>query len=185
MSVLKPGWTLFLDRDGVINQKIENDYVKSWDEFKFLPGSAESIAELNKVFDRIIIVTNQQGIGKGIYSDADLKAIHNKMCTEIGKHQGDVCQIYYAPQLAAQQHPDRKPGIGMALRAREEFPEIDFKRSVMVGDSISDMEFGKAAGMKTVFISSHKELPQSADIAFTSLKSFADWVTSDPGRLDF
>ena len=75
-------WTLFLDRDGVINTKVENDYIKRWNDFHFIPGVLVSMPILRKKFNRILIVTNQQGIGKGLFTEMDLSVIHTKMQTE-------------------------------------------------------------------------------------------------------
>lgn len=162
-------WTLFLDRDGVINVRLENDYVKQWQEFKFLDGTLEAIRGLSRIFGKIIIVTNQQGIGKGIYSEEDLLEIHRQMLEEISAKGGRVDKIYFSPHLAAADHPDRKPGIGMALKAKKEFPEIDLKKSLMVGDSMSDMKFGKDAGMITVFVSDKPVSHPDVDYHFSSL----------------
>lgn len=146
--------TLFLDRDGVINFRIIDDYVKTWDKFKFKDGALEAIKIFTKYFDTIVVVTNQQGIGKGLMTEADLNSIHNKMKEEIAENGGKIDQIYYCTALKKEHHFSRKPSVGMGLRARKEFPNLRFKKSVMVGDSISDMEFGRKLKMQTVFISS-------------------------------
>lgn len=146
--------TLFLDRDGVINTRLVDDYVKTWKEFEFIEGVLESISIFSKEFDRIFIVTNQQGIGKGIMSEGDLDKIHSRMIEEIEAKGGRIDKIYFCKHLAKENHIDRKPRVGMGLRARKDFREIRFKRSIMVGDSISDMKFGKRLKMKTVYISS-------------------------------
>lgn len=171
------GWTLFLDRDGVINEKLDNDYVKRWEEFRFLEGSIESITALSGIFGRIIVVTNQQGIGKGLYSARDLEAIHRQMLQSITQKGGRIDRIYFSPYLAAENHPTRKPSIGMALQAKEEFPEIEFKKSIIVGDSMSDMKFGKDAGMFTVFISSAPRHDRQVDFNFQSLAEFCKALT--------
>jgi histidinol-phosphate phosphatase family protein len=145
-------WTLFLDRDGVINVRFPGDYVKQVDEFEFLPGAIEAIAKFSKVFGKIIVVTNQQGIARGFYSHEDLGAIHAHMQAEIKKAGGKIDRVYYAHQAASENSPMRKPGTGMALQAQKDHPEIDFEKSVMMGDTQSDMEFGKALGMKTIFV---------------------------------
>lgn len=165
-------WTLFLDRDGVINRLREGDYVKSWEEFEFMPGVKEQIAALNQHFGKIIVVTNQQGIGKGLYTAADLEGIHLSMMLEIILAGGNIDRIYYAPQLAEENSEMRKPNTGMARLAKEEFPEIDFSRSIMAGDTISDMQFGRNAGMKTVFLARHilgEEQKPLVDFQFETL----------------
>jgi histidinol-phosphate phosphatase family protein len=162
-------WTLFLDRDGVINKKLENDYVKHWIEFQFLEGSIDAIKYLGTLFGKIIVVTNQQGIGKGLYRTEDLELIHKNMLYEIAYHGGSIDKVYFSPYLSAQNHPTRKPGIGMALQAQQDFPDIDFKKSLMVGDSMSDMEFGRNSGMKTAFISDTGKEDPKIDFNFSSL----------------
>lgn len=166
-------WTLFLDRDGVINRKLENDYVKHWVDFEFLDGVQDAMKILNGKFGKIVIVTNQQGIGKGLYRTEDLELIHKNMLYEINYLGGRIDKVYFSPHLASANHPTRKPGTGMALEAKRDFPEIDFHRSVIVGDSMSDMEFGKALGMKTVFISERKNTDDKIDFNFTSLVEFS------------
>ncbi|WP_317898520.1 D-glycero-alpha-D-manno-heptose-1,7-bisphosphate 7-phosphatase [Aurantibacillus circumpalustris] len=162
-------WTLFLDRDGVINKKLENDYVKHWIEFEFLEGSIDAIKYLSSVFGKLVIVTNQQGIGKRLYRVEDLELIHKNMLYEIAYHGGKIDKVYFSPYLNAENHPTRKPGIGMALNAQKDFPEIDFKKSIIIGDSMSDMEFGRTAGMKTIFISEEKKEDLKIDFHFKSL----------------
>jgi histidinol-phosphate phosphatase family protein len=166
-------WTLFLDRDGVINKKLDNDYVKHWIEFEFLENSILALRMLTSVFGRIVVVTNQQGIGKKLYRTEDLELIHKNMVYEISYHGGKVDQIYFSPYLASENHPTRKPGIGMALQARREFPEIAFEKSIIAGDSMSDMEFGRAAGMTTVMISEQPVNDARIDHSFPTLYDFA------------
>jgi D-glycero-D-manno-heptose 1,7-bisphosphate phosphatase len=167
-------WTLFLDRDGVINEKLQNDYVKGWHEFRFIEGSPDALKKLSMLFGKIIVVTNQQGIGKGIYTESDLARIHNQMMEEIIKQEGRIDRIYFSPHLAAMNHPHRKPGIGMALEAKKEFPDIDFSKSIIVGDSMSDMKFGKDAGMITVYISGKQVSDPLIDHCFLSLLKFSE-----------
>ncbi len=150
-------WTLFLDRDGVINRRIPGAYVKTWEEFEFLPGVLEALAIFNKVFGRMLIVTNQQGIGKGLMTISELNLIHQKLRHAIEKAGSQIDGIYYCPDLKTIQPNCRKPNPAMAIQAQADFPEIDFQRSVMVGDSISDIEFGQRLGMFTVHISGKKD----------------------------
>jgi len=165
-------WTLFLDRDGVINKKLENDYVKHWIEFEFLEGVIDALKSLNTRFGTIVVVTNQQGIGKGLYRTEDLELIHKNMIYEIEYLGGRIDKVYFSPYLNSENHPTRKPGIGMALAAKNDFPGIDFSKSIIVGDSLSDMEFGRNAGMKTAFISEDKTNDARIDFQFSSLAEF-------------
>ena len=145
-------WTLFLDRDGVINKKLDGDYVKTINEFEFLPYALEAIKLFSNHFHRVVIVTNQQGISKGLMTENDLHKVHQHLLQEVQNFGGRIDAIYHAPQLAEENSTFRKPNIGMALQAKEEFPSIDFKKSIMVGDSISDMEFAKNTNMFAVLI---------------------------------
>jgi histidinol-phosphate phosphatase family protein len=166
-------WTLFLDRDGVINHKRENDYVKKWEEFIFLPGALQAMEKLAKVFGHIFIVTNQQGIGKKIYTEAELAEVHSIMMEQVEKAGGRVDRIYFAPGLAKDDPPTRKPNPGMALQAKKDFPAVDLSRSVMIGDSMSDMEMGRRAGMYNVFITSSPKDSPLIDECSPSLSEFA------------
>ena len=166
-------WTLFLDRDGVINKKLDNDYVKHWIEFEFLEGVIDALKSLNSLFGTIVVVTNQQGIGKGLYRTEDLELIHKNMIYEIEYLGGKIDKVYFSPYLNSENHPTRKPGIGMALAAKNDFPQIDFSKSIIVGDSMSDMEFGRNAGMKTVYISEEKKNDPKIDFQFASLIEFS------------
>ncbi|MBC7862469.1 MAG: HAD-IIIA family hydrolase [Bacteroidia bacterium] len=164
-------WTLFLDRDGVLNKQIPDDYVKHYGEFEFLPGAKDCIAGLNNKFGKIIVVTNQQGIGKGLFTASELEGIHLSMLLDIILAGGQIDRIFYAPELESENSEMRKPNIGMAHAAKEAFPEIDFSKSIMAGDSVSDMLFGRKAGMKTVFL--NKKFPEENDKALIDF-SFSD-----------
>lgn len=142
---------LFLDRDGVINREKAGSYIFNKDEFVFYEGVREALARLAAVFDYIIIVTNQRGIGRGLMTEAALHNIHDHLKAEVEKSGGRIDAIYYAP-YADSNHPYRKPNPGMALAAKQAFPGIDFTQSVMVGNNLSDMRFGRSVGMKTVFL---------------------------------
>jgi len=167
-------WTLFLDRDGVINYKIENDYVKNWSQFKFLPDALKAIRVLSKIFGKIIIVTNQRGIGRELMTKEDLREIHRKMLIEISKSGGRIDKIYYCPCNIDDNSRCRKPNTGMALQSKKDFPEIDFSKSIMIGDSLSDMEFGKKLGMLTILISEnlkHNSTMDNVDFVLKDLLS--------------
>ena len=169
--------TLFLDRDGVINVRLIDDYVKTWEEFEFEEGALEAISIFAKYFDTIVVVSNQQGVSKGLMSESDLLSIHKKMKDEIEKNNGRIDNIYYCTALRKENHFCRKPSVGMGLRARKDFKNIRFKESIMVGDSISDMQFGKKLKMQTVFISSSLEKTRQnyrlIDKRFDSLIDYA------------
>ncbi|HEY4112112.1 HAD-IIIA family hydrolase [Puia sp.] len=169
-------WTLFLDRDGVINVEKEDSYIFHYGEFVFYEGVTEALRHCAAVFGHIVVVTNQRGVGKGMMTAADLRDIHEKMTAAIELAGGRISRIYYADSLD-NAHPLRKPQPGMALAAQQDLPGIDLTRSVMVGNNLSDMEFGRNAGMYTVFLSTtnpDQPLPHpSIDLAFNSLADFA------------
>lgn len=167
-------WTLFLDRDGVINKKLDNDYVKHWIEFEFIEGVFDALKKFNSVFGKIVVVTNQQGIGKGLYRTEDLELIHKNMIYEITYLGGRIDKVYFSPYLSAENHSTRKPNTGMAMLAKQDFPEIDFNKSIIAGDSISDMEFGRNTGMKTIFISDENKTDEKIDFNFSSLLELAN-----------
>ena len=142
--------TLFLDRDGVINKKLERRYIRNFSEFEFMPGALKAISKLSNVFTRIIIVTNQQGISKGIMSEADLNTLHTQMQERIEKLGGKINKIYYCPHLEESDCLCRKPKSGMIQRAIVDSPEIIIENSYIVGDSDSDIEAGTRMNLNTV-----------------------------------
>ncbi len=149
-------WTLFLDRDGVVNVENVGFYVTNWNEFNFCEGALEALSYLNSIFGRIVIVTNQRGVGRGVMTREDLKDINLNTVEAVAAAGGRIDKIYACTAVDDNDH-NRKPNTGMAIQAREDFPEIDFKHSVMVGNSMSDMEFGKRMAMHTVFLTTKHE----------------------------
>jgi histidinol-phosphate phosphatase family protein len=164
--------TLFLDRDGTINKRLFNNYVKSIDDFEFLPGVLEAFYIADQIFEHVIVVTNQQGVGKELMRLEELVEIHDYMVTKIEQNLGRIDQIYTCTDLAIFDPLCRKPNPGMALQAQQEFPNIDFKRSIMVGDTHSDMEFGRRLGMFTVLINDRHNKSVQADLKVSSLLEF-------------
>ena len=168
-------WTIFLDRDGVINEDKVGSYIFNPDEFHFMKGAPEIFKKLTEKFGHIIVVTNQRGVGRGLMTENDLTAIHLKMITAIKAIGGKIDGIYYAPAII-NNDPIRKPNPGMAFKAKTDFPSIDLSKSIMVGNKHSDMLFGKNAGMYTVFIAStNPEVPfphPDIDLRFGLLEDF-------------
>jgi histidinol-phosphate phosphatase family protein len=169
--------TLFLDRDGVINTEIPNDYVKTWDQFIFEPNIFEALLILKERFDRILVVTNQRGVGAGLMTQEALDIIHDRMIAEF-KARNIIIDKIYAATDEDRSSPSRKPSPYMGLCAQEDFPEIDFHNSLMVGNSPSDMDFGKALDMRTLFIDDKKKFSdvsqvKNADFEADSLMEFA------------
>jgi histidinol-phosphate phosphatase family protein len=176
LAQINKDWTLFLDRDGVINEEKNEDYIRNWNEFQFYDFSLEALSILSQKFNTIIITTNQKGIGKGLMSHEDLASIHQNMLANIEKHGGRIDHIFYCADLD-NNSPNRKPQAGMALQAKQVFPKIQFDQSVMVGNRISDMHFGRNAGMHTIFVATtHPETPfpdPAIDLRFDNLLAFA------------
>jgi len=149
--------TVFLDRDGVINRKMpEGEYVTGWEKFVLLDGVAGAIRRLNEAGMRVIVVTNQRGVSLGLYREQDVEDIHTQFNLILGKSGAKVDAFYYCPH-DKKSCDCRKPLPGMFEAARKDFPEIEARTSVMVGDSLSDIEFGKNVGMRTVFIEGDAE----------------------------
>jgi len=171
-------WTLFLDRDGVINRRLPDRYVTNPKELDYLPGSLVAIVELNKIFGRIIIVTNQKGVGKGLMSQADLDEIHTKIKTDLQKMGGQLDAVYTATAAQLTPSSHHKPNPGMGLEAKIDFPAIDFSKSIIVGDSISDMEFGFGLGMWTVLVEGKAEEQELAarTVVDERVNSLAKWA---------
>ena len=170
ISSIDRSWSLFLDRDGIINERIIDGYVQNPAQFVLLPYVREAFVELRQRFGHIFLVTNQQGIGKGLMSEQDLEQVHGYMEAEL---EFPFDRIYFCPELASANSPFRKPEIGMALQAQRDFPDVDFSRSVMVGDAVSDMLFGEKAGMFTVFIPGAAASWPDAGMQCESLYDFA------------
>lgn len=175
------GLTLFLDRDGVINTRLVDDYVKCIADFKFTEGFREALAKISGLFRYIVVVTNQQGIGKGLMTHETLYDIHRHMTEELSAAGGRVDKVYYCPDLMGSGSRNRKPEVGMALQAKRDLPDINFRLSVMVGDSESDLKFGRRLKMTTVYIDNGNTAPlpdHLADYRFKTFADFAGWVVS-------
>lgn len=168
--------TLFLDRDGVINVRPIDSYIFNPEEFVFIDGVLEAIAVFSQVFSRIIVVTNQQGVGKKLMTLDDLNEVHQYMLDRVARSGGKIDKVYVAPHLKEEQSVMRKPNSGMGLQAKADFPDIDFRNSVMVGDTVSDVSFGKRLDMTTVVVGTeyrHVYNLSHADYCFDSLLSFS------------
>jgi D-glycero-D-manno-heptose 1,7-bisphosphate phosphatase len=173
--------TLFLDRDGVINIRLPDDYVKSVAEFIFCPLVPQAIARLSTHFDYVFVVTNQSGIGKQLMTHDDLTLIHAHLLHEVAQTGGRIDRIYYSPDTKTQLPNSRKPNPDMAYWAQRDFPEVDFHQAWMVGDSFSDIEFGERLGMKTALIEGKFEeavelANKRTDWRGSALHEFADWL---------
>lgn len=160
-----------------MNEEKKASYIFNWNEFKFYTGVKEAMQLLNNKFETIVMVTNQKGVGKQLMTVDDLNTIHKNMQLEIVSSGGRIDKIYYCPDLE-DHSPNRKPNTGMAFQAKENFPSLDFKKSIMVGNKLSDMQFGRNAGMYTVFVATtNPETPYPhplIDLRFNDLLDFAE-----------
>lgn len=166
-------WSLFLDRDGVINERIANDYVLKQADFHFCVGALEALTNLTHRFLHVFVVTNQQCVAKGLLKDVELAQIHENMCAKISLSGGKISKVYAAKELKDAANSTRKPLPFMAMQAQSEFKDVDFSKSIMVGDTDSDIEFGQRLGMTTVLIESSEVILSSPDFRFSSLHDFS------------
>lgn len=183
MPQIEKDWTLFLDRDGVLNKEIVGSYVTSLDEFEFCDGVPRALQFLSELFGTVVVVTNQRGVGRGLMTTETLRGIHSEMKSGIVAAGGRIDRVYSATSPNDDDR-NRKPNTGMALQAREDFPQIDFHKSVMVGNSISDMQFGKRMAMHTVFLTTkHAPYPMPNDLIDAQFESLLEWANSLKGSL--
>jgi D-glycero-D-manno-heptose 1,7-bisphosphate phosphatase len=140
------GRTAFLDRDGTINAKApEGEYVRSPAEFRYLPGAEDAIRLLADAGWRVVVVTNQRGIALGRMTAGAVDEI-NRALLEL-----PVAAVYVCPHEKGT-CDCRKPGTGLFLQAQRDFPEIEFLRSVVIGDAPSDIAAGDALGCRTILV---------------------------------
>ena len=180
-------WTLFIDRDGILNRRLENDFVKTPEDFIWNDGALACLAHSAQIFGTIVVVTNQQGIGQGQLAVEQLDAIHRKMLDEAHAAGGRIDRVYFCPDAEGSQSLCRKPGIGMGLRARKDFPGIQFRKSVMLGDTLSDMVFGKRLKMKTILVSAEnlvaRRHPALVDLWYPGMHAWLDFMINSQSRI--
>lgn len=141
---------IILDRDGVINHDSEQ-FIKSPDEWKPIPGSLEAIARLNQWGWRVVVATNQSGIGRGLFGMDVLNAIHEKMVKSLAQVGGRLDAIFYCPHAADSTCECRKPKPGLFLQIAERF-NVDLVGTPCVGDSLRDLQAGVAVGCKPYLV---------------------------------
>ena len=143
---------VFLDRDGVLNRKLpEGAYVSDWAQFEWLPGAVEAIARMNRAGLTVIVVSNQRGIALGGVSVEQLELIHGQMRSHLARQGARLDAIYHCPHDQGECNC-RKPDTGLFEQARKDFPEVNADNSVVIGDSLSDIQAGRKLGMRTIFI---------------------------------
>lgn len=177
-----PKPALFLDRDGVLNVRTPGEYVKTPDEWIPVEGLERAMRLLRPLFEPIVVVTNQAGIGKGLMQAQDLENIHTKMQLFLRDAGTAVDKFYHCPHRSDAGCGCRKPATGMAWLALADFPQIEFENAWMVGDSLSDIAFGKHLGMRTVLVGDKPEESAAAqqaavDFRFPSLLAFASYLS--------
>jgi len=175
--VIPDNKAIFFDRDGIINYRIVGGYVESKHQFKFIPDFFDLFYLIKKIGYLAIIISNQQGVGKGILSLEDLEQIHSYMQKRLIDIFGfGFDDIYYCTDLTGSGSFRRKPNHGMLLEAIEKW-NIDPKSSYMIGDSLTDVIAGKKAGTKTILINHYlTEKPVEADYLFKNLYQVADFL---------
>jgi D-glycero-D-manno-heptose 1,7-bisphosphate phosphatase len=160
---------VFLDRDGVLNRKMpEGAYVTDWAQFQWLAGADEAIARMNRAGLTVILVTNQRGIALGLYTHAQLEHIHANLQRHLARHGARLDAVYYCPH----DHDEcncRKPDTGLFEQALQQFPQANAQNSVVIGDSLSDIQAGRRLGMKTVFIQGEADRRKSGSSAAAEL----------------
>lgn len=166
---------IFLDRDGVINCKAPpHDYIKSANEFRMLPGAGEAIHLLNVAGYKVVIVTNQRGIARGLMTMEDLNQVHQFMKEKLLNFEAHIDDIFVCPHDIGQCHC-RKPDIGLFLQAEKKFA-INKDKSYIIGDSRTDIEAGKNYGIKTISIDGSDF---NADHNSSSLLEAVNWIIKE------
>lgn len=154
---------IVLDRDGVINIDSEQ-FIKSPDEWKPIPGSLEAIARLNESGWRVVVASNQSGVGRGLFDMDTLNAINEKMTKAIGQAGGRLDAIFFCPHSADSTCDCRKPRPGMFVQIAERF-NVDMKGVPVVGDSLRDLQAGVAVGCQPYLVLTGKGAKTQADPA--------------------
>jgi D-glycero-D-manno-heptose 1,7-bisphosphate phosphatase len=167
---------IFFDRDGVVNERILGGYIRSWDEFRFLPEVGETLKEIKDRGYIAIIITNQRGVGLGLMTESDLHDIHKRMQEELLDRSGvEFDDIIFCTD-ANDESARRKPSPAMLLEAQAKY-DLDMQKCWMIGDTASDIEAGARAGTKTAFLmNDHDIAPEKATICIASLKEIVTYL---------
>src|SRR3984885_7514683 len=160
---------VFLDRDGVLNRKLpEGAYVSDWAQFEWLPGAVEGIARMNPAGLTVVVGSNPRGVALGRLSVEQLELIHGQMQDHLAENDARLDAIYYCPHDHGECHC-RKPDSGLFEQAFKRFPQANAGNSVVIGDSLSDIQAGQRLGMKTIFIQGEPDRQKAGADAAASL----------------
>ncbi len=181
---MSPGPAVFLDRDGVVNRRLPGDWVESPARLEILPGALDAMARLTRAGHRLVIVTNQSGIGRGRLTLAQVETVHAHLRARVEERGGKIDAIYVCPHAPNDGCRCRKPGTLLLERAARDL-ELDLTLATMIGDSPSDIGAARAAGFARALrvIDPLEPYPDSApraDAHFESLASAVDWFLSHP-----
>lgn len=150
--VLEGGWSLFLDRDGVINVRKMDGYILNPSEFEFIEGVPAALSRIVPLFDHTVVVTNQRGVARKLMTEEDLSRVHGKMKSELESVGAVLDGIFHCPHDRSSGCRCRKPGPGLIEQALDAFPSILPSKSLLIGDTTSDMELGRSFGMITLHV---------------------------------
>ena len=173
---------IFIDRDGVINKDPTGGYVTRWEDFHFLDGSREAVRKLTEAGYEIVLISNQAGVGKGLFTLETLDEITKEMLAEVEKAGGRIRSVFYCPHRKEDNCDCRKPKAGLFRQASEGL-DIDFGQTYFIGDGVMDIEAGKNAGCKTILVLSGKtnlddidKWPHQPDYIFKDLLETVNWL---------
>ncbi|HTV15387.1 MAG TPA: HAD family hydrolase [Acidobacteriaceae bacterium] len=172
---------VFLDRDGVLNRKPpEGAYIRNWEEFHLLPGVAAAVSALNRSGRTVIVVSNQRGIALGLYTRAGVDAIHARLAERLAADGARIDAFYICPH-DKDECDCRKPKTGLFEQAFRDFPEMNPSNSLLIGDSISDIQAARTLGIPSVFIDGDPQTQkagaaEAAALADARAASFAEAV---------
>lgn len=177
---------IFLDRDGVISIFTPNDFIKSWEEFEFVPEAIEGVKILTDMGYKVVIISNQSGVGKGVFSKEALEEITENMKKVLRENGTDIFKVYYCTHSEDENCNCRKPKPGLFYQAKEEIGNIDFSKTFFIGDSERDIIAGKTVGTKTILVLSGQTKTKEEtekwkikpDYIFKNLKEAALFIKS-------
>ena len=167
-------WTLFIDRDGVLNKHLPGDYVTHVDKCEILPGAIVAMGLLQDMFTRLVIVSNQRGVKKGLMTKNDLENVNNHIKESLNIRKG----VHFLC-ATSQDELDYKPNIGLGIKAQLLMPLIDFSKSIIIGDNRSDILFGRKLGMICVGIKGDLLQEVKCDYYVEDLLTFANLIVNE------